>query len=123
MTLLEAITRIDALKPNRYSQSEKVKWLSSLDGIIKREIIDTHEGADTVVFDGYNDTTNLDTELLVPAPYDDIYTHYLETQMDYANAEYAKYNNSLARYNTAYSSFERYYNRTHMPIGRNFKYF
>ena len=44
MTIIGAITRVDTVKPNTYSQMDKVKWLSELDGIIKAEIIDTHEG-------------------------------------------------------------------------------
>ena len=123
MTLLEAINRIDVLKPNGYSQAEKIQWLSTLDGIVKREIIDTHEGGEGIVFNGYTEETSLTTELLVPAPYDDVYLRYLETQIDYANGEYGKYNNSMEAYNTAYSAFQRYYNRTHMPIGKKYKFF
>jgi hypothetical protein len=120
---MEAINRIDAIKPNGYSMSEKIKWLSTLDGIIKREIIDTHEGAEKVTFNGYDENSNLSTMLLVSAPYDDIYIRWLEAQIDYANNEYGKYNNSITLYNSAYANFERYYNRTHMPIGKRFKYF
>ena len=123
MTLLEAINRIDVLKPNGYSQAEKIQWLSTLDGIIKREIIDTHEGGEGVTFNGYTEETNLTTELLVPAPYDDIYLRYLEMQIDYTNGEYGKYNNSMAMYDTSYSTYQRYYNRTHMPKGTKFKFF
>lgn len=123
MTLIEAINRIDALKPNAYSQTEKVKWLSTLDGIIKTAIIDTHEGADKVPFDGYDDSTILSKELLVPAPYDDIYLRWLDAQIDYANGEYNRYNNDVQAYNDAYSEFERYYNRNHMPKETKFKYF
>lgn len=122
MTLIEAISRIDILKPNGYSQSEKVKWLSVLDGIINSEIINTHEGAEKVTFNGYDDSTSLTTELLVPSPYDIIYFRWLETQIDYANGEYAKYNNGVQAYNDAYTAFERHYNRTHMPLGKKFKF-
>lgn len=123
MTLLEAINRIDVLKPNGYTQAEKIQWLSNLEGIIKREIIDTHEGGEGIAFNGYTEETSLTTELLAPAPYDDVYLRYLETQIDYANGEYGKYNNSMEAYNTAYSNFQRYYNRTHMPIGKKYKFF
>ena len=123
MTIIEAINRIDNLKPNSYTQQDKVQWLSILDGIIKTEIIDTHQGAEDVIFDGYGVETHIETELLVPAPYDDIYIKWLEAQIDYANGETAKYNNSMVMYNTAYSAFERYYNRTHMPKGKKFKFF
>lgn len=123
MKILEAITKIDALKPNTYNQSEKIKWLSTLDGIVKKEIIDTHEGADGIVFNGYDDNVNLETEMLVSDPYSDVYLRYLEAQIDYANGEYGKYNNSMSMYNTAYSAFERFYNRTHMPKGKKLKFF
>jgi hypothetical protein len=123
MTIIEAINRINAVKPNSYDQSQKVKWLSALDGIVKKEIIDTHEGGEEVTFNGYTDETSLTTNLLVPAPYDEIYIRYLEMQIDYANGEYAKYNNSTDVYNEAYTAFKRYYNRTHMPKGNKFKFF
>jgi hypothetical protein len=123
MKIIEAIDRIDTLKPNTFSQSEKVMWLSTLDGIIKNEIIDTHVGAEQVTFSGYDDDTDLATDLLVPAPYDELYLFWLESKIDYWNGEYGKYNNSVQNYNDAYSDFERYYNRTHMPKGRKFKFF
>lgn len=123
MTILEAVHKIDTVKPNSYTQPEKIKWLSTLDGIIKSEIIDTHEGGEDVVFEGYDDESDLDTVLLVPAPYDDVYVRWLEARIDYANCEYAKYNNSMIAYNDAYSLFANYYNRHNMPKGKKFKFF
>ena len=122
MKVIEAIQQVDALKPNNYSQEDKIKWLSTLDGIIKIEIIDTHEGSSVGAFNGY-DMSSLETKLIVPAPYDDIYIKWLEAQIDYNNSEIGKYNNSMVMYNSAYSNYERYYNRTHMPKGHKFKYF
>ncbi len=123
MTILEAINRVDTTKPNSYTQVEKVDWLSALDGIIKHQIIDTHEGGEGKVFKGYNADTSLDTVLLAPAPYDDIYIRWLEARIDYANGENDKYNNSLTAYNDAYDLYANYYNRTHMPKGKKFKFF
>lgn len=123
MTLMEAIHRIDTIKPNSYTQAEKIKWLSALDGIIKTELIDTHEGAENVVFNGYTEETELNTTLLVPHPYDDIYLFWLESKIDYWNGEMGKYNNSITMYNEAYSNFERYYNRKNMPKSKKFKFF
>lgn len=118
MTIIGAITRVDTVKPNMYSQTEKIKWLSELDGIIKKEIIDTHEGGEGITFSGYTEETDLTTELLVPAPYDEVYIRYLEMQIDYANNEYGKYNNSMVMYNSVYTAFEKHYNRDHIPISR-----
>jgi hypothetical protein len=122
MTIMEVLYRIDLVKPNTYTQTEKMKWLSSLDGVIKSNIIDTHEGGENVVFNGYDENTDISTKLLVPAPYDDVYLRWLEAQIDYANGEFGKYNNSLTAYNDAYDLFQRYYNRTHMPKGKKFKF-
>jgi hypothetical protein len=124
MTVMGAINQLNAVKPNGYGQSEKIKWLSTLDGIVKAEIIDTHEGASDNAknFKGYTNNS-LMAELLIPAPYDDIYIKWLEAQIDYANGEYGKYNNSISMYNAAYDAFSKYYNRTHMPIQKEFTHF
>ncbi len=123
MTIMEVISHVDSIKPNRYTQVEKIKWLSMLDGIVKAEIIDTHEGAEAVAFKGYDDIAALTTELLIPASYADVYFRWLEARIDYANGEYGKYNNSITMYNTAYTAFEKYYNRTHKPISKDFTHF
>ena len=123
MTIIEAINQIDSLKPNTYSQTDKVRWLSALDGKVKTQIIDTHEGAVDTAFNGYNEETPLDTELLIPYPYDEVYTLWLEAQIDYADNEYRRYNNSMAMFNTTYSAYARYYNRNYMPKGKNIKFF
>ena len=123
MTIIEAINRIDALKHNTYTQTDKVRWLSRLDWMVKRHIIDTHEGADKVSFTGYDDSTDLQTELLAPAPYDEMYLRWMDAQIDFHNGEYGKYNNVIDMFNTAYEGYQNYYNRTHMPIGKGIKYF
>lgn len=123
MTIIEAINHINSLKPNTYTPEDKIAWLSTLDGNIKKEIIDTHEGSEDVTFNGYDENTPLDTIMLVPPPYDDIYLKWLEAQIDYHNGETAKYSNSMIAYNNAYSAFSRHYNRTHMPKGKSIKFF
>ena len=116
MKIYEAIERIDAIKHNTYTDNDKITWLSNLDGLIKKNIIDTHRGAEIVEFSGYTSDTPKDTELLVTAPYDEIYLHWLEAKIDFSNGEYSKYNNAIITYNTYYSDYANYYNRTHEPL-------
>ncbi len=124
MTIIEAINQIDEMKPNSYTQDDKVRWLSTLDWSIKKEIIDTHEGHEAIKYNGYDENSSIDTILLADAPYDEIYVRWLEAQIDYANGEYGKYNNSITAYNTAMQSYMNYYNRKHMPLQNNgLKYF
>ena len=124
MTIIEAIDKIDASKPNTYEQVEKIRWLSNLEWTIKREIIDTHEGGEKIEFNGYTEDTPIETQLIVPAPYDELYIKWLEAQINYANGEINKFNASIAMYNTYLTSFANYYNRNHMPIKKTgIKYF
>lgn len=122
MKIIEAINRIDSLKHNTYSMNEKVAWLSRLDSMVKRLIIDTHEDGEDITFTGYDDTTDPETELLVPAPFDEMYLRWLEAQIDYTNGEYDKYNNSILMYQAAYDGYANYYNRNHMPKGKKIKF-
>lgn len=121
MKIIEAINRIDSLKHNTYTTPDKVAWLSEVDWDVTRHIIETHEG--DAAFAGYDDSTDLQTELLIPAPYDKAYLLWLEAQIDYYNGEYEKYNNALNMFYTAYEGFRNYYNRTHMPKGKKFRFF
>lgn len=123
MTIIEAINQIDKIKPNAYSDDQKVKWLGILDGLVKKLIIDTHEGGEGIEFNGYNDETDLDTELLVPAPFDEIYIRWLESKIDYTNGEYARYNNTAQAYQAEWDRYRNHYNKEHMPFGRKIKYF
>lgn len=123
MTIIEAIERIDSLKPNTYTKEEKIHWLSRIEGMLKRNCIDNHEGAENVVFGGYDEDTPVDTILIVQEPYDELYVLWLEAMIDYTNGEYTKYNNAIVRYNDMYQTFFNDFNRTHMPKGKSILYY
>lgn len=125
MTIQEAINGIDDIKPNTYTNADKIAWLSELDGMVKLEIIDTHyynEGEEEVTFTPYTDE-DMTKELLVPHPYSDIYLKWLEAKIDYANNETARYINSSSVFNGLYTNYNNYYNRTHKPKTTVFRYF
>ena len=122
MKIIEAITRLDALKLNTYTQHDKVEWLSRLDNMVKRHIIDTHEGSEDVIFTGYDDNTDTSTELLVPAPFYEMYLRWMEAQIDYHNGEYNKYNNAIDMFNTAFESYQSFYTRNHLPMSHGSRF-
>ena len=124
MTIQQAINQVDDLKPNYYSDEHKIRWLSRLDMQIRKEIIDSHEGAPEDPFPGYDENTDTEsTVMLVPEPYDELYIHWLAAQIDLNNAEYEKFNNSNALFSATYSAFANAYNRAHMPKQTSFTYF
>ena len=122
MNIAEAIDRTDRLKPNAYTREEKVRWLSDIDKQIFLEIIAVHktpkEGVRLDSFKGYGPETDIDnTELLAPSPFDEIYIHGLNRQIDLHNEEYSKYNNDCLLYNSAYTNYYDLYNRENEPVG------
>ena len=117
MTIKECIDIVDNLKPNQYSIKEKVGWLSFIDAIIINDVLKTHEGYDGRydMFEGYSED-KLSVALIVPNPYDRLYTAYLQMKIDSENGETARYNNSAALYNAYMMEYRKYYNKTHMPL-------
>lgn len=122
MKIYDAINSIDSLMFNTYSQKDKIDWLSRMDWIVKRHVIDTHEGGEDVTFTGYNENTDMDTELLVPPPYDEVYLRWMEAQIHYHNGEYDKYNAAIVMYNTAFDAYANFYKQNHMPISRGSRF-
>lgn len=118
MKVGECIAMVDALKPNKFSTADKLRWLSDIDGTIVRELIDTHE--DSPLAGAFEPYTEGDDErvLLAAAPYDVLYRWYLESQIDLGNMEIGKYNNSRNLFNQAYQTFTDHYNRTHLAKQR-----
>lgn len=117
MTIQDAIQRADKTKPNMITREMKVNWLAELDGMVVRELEQTHEGGEDVIFEGYTMQTDPETELRVPAPYDSVYIWYLVCNIDLMTGELDRYNNDHALYNNAYMTYSDYYTRTHRPIG------
>ena len=117
MTIAEALAGIDALKPNSFTAAQKIAWLSELDGMVWQELILTHERpAGQTDWQPYSSITATTTELLVPAPYDQIYTYWLASKNDVFNLEYDKFGNDQTMFNNAYLTYSDYYTRQNMPI-------
>ena len=105
MMISEAIGRIDSLMHNTYSDHDKRKWLSNVDGQIKLQLVDTHDGASGTPFRPYGDQD------------------YLQAQMHYHNGEFDRYNNAIAMFQSCFDSFANHYRRTHTPRGVSIRYF
>lgn len=125
MTIREALETFDRLRPNIFTRHDKIRWLSALDGRIRREVIETHEPDEDTpeTFAGYTDTTPLTTELLAPYPFDDLYLKWLAAQADFHTREVGNYNNSLAMFEAGYEDYRNWYNSTHIALGERLRFF
>lgn len=112
-TIAEMIAQVDENKPNAFSEGVKVRWIAELDGKIAVDVFLMHH-SETAQFN-YKWPEDMNTQPLVPFPHDDIYLHWLEAKIDYANGEYNKYQNTMELYNETYSNFSRWFTRVHRP--------
>lgn len=120
MNLQTALDRVDIHRPNHVNETQKIAWLNELDGQINKELVMTHyHKCDEFQFHGYDDSTEGDTVLLAPFPYDEIYFYYLCSQVDNVNQEIDKYNNDRELFNNSYKLLSDYINRTYMPVQRS----
>lgn len=122
MTINEAISQVDTLNPNQISDEIKVRWISVLEGKIIDEIILTHELSEIVEFNGYS-INDMDTELIVPDTYADVYIFYLNAMIYQTNQESARYMSAMQMFNSAWQDYANYYNRNNKPIGCPLKFF
>ena len=117
MKIIEAINQIDSLKPNTYSNEQKILWLSNLESMVKRLVIDTHEGGENSPFSGFTKETDTATVLFMPAPYDVAYIYWLEAQIHYANEDIDMYNSAIMMFNASFSEYKADYKRNHVSRG------
>ena len=111
MTPNKAIEIVDRLKPNSYSEEDKLRWINELDGMAQRLVIQTDN------INQYSYPEDMNKELLIPAPFDDCYTLFLEAKIDYHNREYANYNNSAMMFEAQYSEYKKAYIRDNQARG------
>ena len=115
MTIQKCIQRVDALKPNTYTNDEKVLWLNECEGDVQLNIfLIAHNSL--VEYTDYE--TDKNKELLVRSPYDRLYIQYLIGKIDFANGEYTAYANDVNEYNSTFSSFSKWISLRIAPADR-----
>lgn len=137
MTPNKAIEVVDRLRPNSYSEEDKLRWINELDGMVKRLVfqwdekyiqeLKTQRKNKEISEEEYNELIDktksysypedMDKELLIPAPFEEVYTLYLEAQIDYHNREYGNYNNSAMMFEMRYSEYKKDYIRKNKARG------
>ena len=109
----DIINRVDEAKPNAYTQESKLRWIAELDGkmalnVFLMDIVEVQQFA-------YRYPEGMECEPLVKFPHDEIYDLWLYAKIDFANGEYAKYQNSMEQFNAHYGDFVRWFARTYDP--------
>lgn len=138
MTVAGIIQQYNAERPNSIDDELKVGWLRKVEQMIISEVITQHEhdledtselslnvvGSVLYIEKAGNLTEHIasfgmDTELLVPEPYDDLYLFYLDQRIAYNNNDSRRYNAAVTQYNNALLTYQQYFNRSYKAITAN----
>lgn len=111
MTPNKVIEIVDKTKFNAYDDETKLGWISKLDGMVKRLVMQEED------FKPYAYPDDMDTELLIPFPFDDVYQLYVSSMIDYSNREYDNYNNSAMMFEQQFAEYKKAFIRQHPAKG------
>ena len=110
MTVQDAITQARHNMPSFIKENMMYRWLSELDGRITLELIDPCGSAQKLPV---YDENSMNTNMLVPEPYDFLYIDYLEMQIARTNGEPQRFSNAQSAFHEKYEAFKGWWIRTH----------
>lgn len=132
-TVASIIEQFNTERPNQVDDALKVLWLRKCERMIINEILISHQhdledentinlkvsGSKLIIqsagsFEEHIDTFDMDTMLLVPEPYDDLYIHYLDQRIAANQNDTKRYNVASTMYNNALLLYQQYCNRTYI---------
>ena len=105
MKLKEAIKRADEMRPNAISDELKANWVQAVEGGIAELM-----GAILP-----EQTFPRDKELLMPAPFDEVYCLYVCAMIDHVQQDSEMYYNDMTLYNALMQDARAYYRRHNTP--------
>ena len=106
MTITALIEKIQEEKPNTFTAEKLLSFINEIETEVADQLF--------IDFVPYEEVD--DTDLLVPAPYDRLYVSYVKSQVDYANEEYASYQNNAAQHVQDFRDFVDWVVRTGQAV-------
>lgn len=112
MTIGDAIEYVDRIKPNNFGNDDMIRWVNEVEAMIQTRILllDIHDVTQYGTW-----TEDSEKELLIPPPYDRVYTTWLLAQVDNANGEYNRYANTKLQFDEAFGELARWVSQTYAP--------
>ena len=112
MTIRDVLEYVDEIHDNTFSDDLKCRWVAECEarvwtGVMLRDPLD---------LEGYRWEYDADRELLLPAPYDEIYAAYLHAKIYLAYHEAQQYQNAMAAYNRLFDQVSIWYAKTYDPV-------
>lgn len=116
MTISKAIDSARIRADTELPDSVLVGWLSALDGQLYNEVIAHYAGAEDTTRPAYDDETDPETDLMIPAPYDEVYVDYLVMRIHLDHGDLDRYNTAAVMFDRSQKAWMRQYNQTHTYV-------
>ena len=101
MTALAVIQELDSLRPNGFSQEQKLQWVDRLDQFIRRVVLLRYGEAPEIPMG------EPDRELIMPEPFTEGYLYWLEAKLHYFNQEIDRYNAAIRMFRGSFEDYQR----------------
>ena len=113
MTVYELIRKVQEEKPNTFSDEKVLSYINEIESEVSEQLGRTAPPV-------YTTDTMRTTDLLLGNPYDRLYTSYVKAMIDFANEEYASYENNQAQHVQDFRDFVDWVVRTGQTEERSF---
>ena len=113
MTVYELIKKVQEEKPNTFSDEKVLSFINEIESEVSEQLGRTSPPV-------YTADSMRSSELLIGNPYDRLYVSYVKAQIDFANEEYASYENNAAQHVQDFRDFVDWVVRTGQMEERSF---
>lgn len=101
LTAGQVLAQVDGLLPNAYTREEKLRWIAQAEASLVREVFcPTGEAAEVA------EKLEEDSVLRAEAPYDELYSLYVQGQIHYANGDATRCSNAMSLWNQGVAAMQ-----------------
>lgn len=117
MKVRDILTTIDQIRPNAYTDEEKIDMLNTIEGRVYTDIFQKAEGfeGEFIPFEEGQE----ERELAVPVPFTELYTFFLMSRIDFLNGDSGRYNDTMVLLQNAWDEYAAYYRENNKPKQTN----
>lgn len=117
MTIGQIMKALQGVKSHQYDDETVLGWISELEAAIYNDVHIWH--ADMAEPEPRT-KADMDEPIMVPDAYKNVYLLYLIAQIDFANGELNRYNNSMTMANSAFENWANTFNRQTRVLRPNY---
>ena len=118
MKVREILVMVDQLRPNAYTDKEKIAMLNTIEGRVYTDIMSKADDGLNWTFIPFEEGQE-ERELVVPVPFTELYIFFLMSRIDFLNGDSGRYNDTMVLLQNAWDEYAAYYRENNKPKQTN----